>query len=146
MSNTITVIGNMTAPPELRFAASGSAWATFTVADNRKDRDGNESTTFIDCKAFGQIAENITAGLDKGTRVIVTGRMEQESWERDGQKRSKLVLMVDSIGPDLRFATAKVMRVDTVQTGSGRVVSTPVRSADPWAGAPEPVEPEVAPW
>lgn len=143
---TTTIIGNLTGPPELRFGkGSGASWCTFTVAENRKPKDGPETSTFIDCKAFGDLADNIAASLDKGMRVIVTGRLETETWERDGAKRSKLVLLVDGIGPDLRFATASVTRTSRVMSGSGRMQSvTP--TPDPW-GAPEPVEPpREEPW
>lgn len=134
MSNHQTVVGNATADPEVRFSQAGNAWVTFTVADNRKDRDGNETATFIDCKAFdtakSKLASNLAESIRKGTRVIVMGRVETETWEKDGQRRSRNVLIVDAIGPDLRFATASVQRAESQAT------TPPPTSNDPWASAP----------
>lgn len=148
MSTRKQIVGGMLADPELKFSQAGKAWATFRVgSDDGKGEDGHyKNKCFTACKAFGTIAENIVESLAKGTRVIVEGREVTEEWESNGEKRSMNVLIVDAIGPDLRFATAKVSRNERVMTGSGAVKSTPVRSGDPWAGAPEPVEPESAPW
>ncbi|MGW8702861.1 single-stranded DNA-binding protein [Streptomyces eurythermus] len=124
MSSTITLTGRLTAPPELRFSPSGTAVAAFTVVTSRRVKDqatgewSDADTTYWDCKAFKQIAENICESLDKGLEVIVVGRAVQESWEdrQTGQKRSKISVRVDSIGPSLRGATAKV----TKSSGGGR--------------------------
>ena len=123
MSSTMTLIGRLTGAPELRFSASGVAVAAFTVVTSRRVKDQNtgewsdSDTTYWDCKAFKQLAENICESLDKGMEVLVVGRAVQESWEdrQSGQKRSKIAVRVDSIGPSLRSATAKVTK-----TGSGQ--------------------------
>jgi len=89
--SSFAVTGNLTAAPELRFTASGKAVANFTVAENRK-RGEDDVTHFFDCTAWDSLAENVCESLDKGVRVVVTGRVEQQSWTTDdGSKRSKLV-------------------------------------------------------
>lgn len=109
---TAKAVGNVSRDPELKFSGSGNAWVNFSIAVNEQKKDGDrwvdDGVTFIDCKAFGQFAENIAESITKGTRVVVEGSIKQENWETDGQKRSKLVLLIDNIGPDLRFATAVV--------------------------------------
>jgi len=105
---TITIIGNLTRDPELKFLDGGSAAARFAVAVTKKwkDKGGNdkEQTSFFDCSALGQIAENIANALRKGDRVIVTGQLEQRSWDdKDGNKRSTCEVRVEGIGADLRF-------------------------------------------
>ena len=98
MSSDITLVGRLTAPPELRFAKTGTPWATFSIAVNR-GHDDKKETAFFDCKCFGALAENI-AELPKGTRVIADGYTVQENWEtKEGQKRSKHVVMVNEAGP-----------------------------------------------
>ena len=130
MTINLPVVGNITSAPELKFSQAGKAWATFTIADNRKDGE-TEKATFVRCKAFGELAEHITESIDKGCRVVALGRLTQEDWETNGEKRSAMVLIVDAIGPDLRFATAKVTR--TPKSGSG--FNAPPAD-DPWASAP----------
>jgi single-strand DNA-binding protein len=103
-----TIVGNLTRDPELRFTPSGLAVASLSVAVNRK-RGEEEVVSFFDVTAFGTLAENVCE-LGKGTRVIVVGRLEQRSWEQDGNKRSKVELVADSIGPDVRWATVTVTR------------------------------------
>src|SRR5690606_22805965 len=93
-------------------------------------------TLFMRCSAWRDFAENIASSLSKGTRVVVTGDLVQRSWEQDGQKRSVVELEVESVGPDLRFATAKVER--TQRTGGQ---SAPAASNDPWAAPPATDEP-----
>lgn len=112
MSARVCLVGNMTRDPELRFTGPGLAVCGFGVAVNRKKGE-EEVTSFFDVTAFGSLAENV-AGLVKGARVIVTGRLEQSSWEKDGEKRSKVGIVADEIGPSLRWATASVER-----TGNG---------------------------
>ncbi len=102
MSSNITMVGRLTAPPELRFAKTGTPWATFSIAVTR-GRDDDKETSFFDCKCFGALAENISE-IPKGTRVISDGYLVQEKWEtKDGQKRSKAVFMVNDAGPSIRF-------------------------------------------
>ena len=121
MSNTpITVIGNLTADPELRFTASGAAVANFTVASTPRkfNKQTNEfedgETLFMRCSAWREAAENVAESLARGVRVIVTGNLVSRSWEdKDtGQKRTVMEMQVDEVGPSLRYATAKVTKVD----------------------------------
>ena len=109
--------------PQLRYGASGGAVVTVRLAFNsrKKDQSGqwvDDATCFLDGKAFGASAENIVESVSRGMEVVVSGRLKTESWEKDGEKRSKTVLMVDSIGPSLRFATAKVSKAGG--SGQGR--------------------------
>ncbi len=114
---TITISGNLTSDPELRFLASQQAVANFTVASTPRtqDRQTNQwrdgETMFVRCSAWGRLAEHVTDTLTKGTRVIVTGRLSVRSYETNsGERRSDLVLNVDDIGPSLQFATAQVTK------------------------------------
>jgi len=114
--NTITITGNLTRDPELRFTPSGQATTSFGIAVNRRwlNRDDNtweESTSFFDVVAWRELAENATESLARGTRVTVTGRLEQRSWETpEGQKRSKVEINAEDIATSLRWATAKVTK------------------------------------
>ncbi len=113
----ITLIGNLTADPELRFTPSGAAVANFTVASTPRtfDRQSNEwrdgDAMFINCAVWRQAAENVAESLQKGMRVIVQGRLKSRSYEtREGERRTVFEIDVDEIGPALRYATAKVTR------------------------------------
>ena len=112
--NTVTLIGNITRDPELRFTPSGVANATFGIAvnrrwQNRQTNEWEEAVSFFNVVAWRDLADNVAESLSKGTRVIVTGRLEQRSWETDnGEKRSVVEIVADEIGPSLRWATAKV--------------------------------------
>ena len=114
--NNITLVGNVTRDPELRFTPSGQATASFGLAVNRiwNDRQTNErkeAVSFFNVVAWREMAENAGESLTKGSRVIVTGRLEQRSWETpDGEKRSVVEIVADEIGPSLRWATAQVVR------------------------------------
>ena len=115
--NSITIVGNITRDPELRFTPSGQANARLGVAVNRRWQDRssgewNEATSFFDVIAWRELAENVNESLKRGTRVIVTGRLEQRSWEQDGNKRSVVEINADEIAPSLRWATAKVEKTD----------------------------------
>lgn len=113
MSSSTTLIGNLTRDPELRFADKGTAICKFALAVNRRVKKGNDyedKTSYFDVTAFGSLAENVANSLTKGTRVIVSGRAEQETWEKDGQKRSAVVILADAVGADLRFANVSVSR------------------------------------
>jgi single-strand DNA-binding protein len=114
---TITVIGNLTNDPELRFTPSGSAVANFTIASTPRtfDRQSNEwkdgETLFLRAAVWREAAENVAESLTKGMRVIVTGRLKSRSYEtKEGEKRTVIELEVDEIGPSLRYANAKVNR------------------------------------
>ncbi|MEU5953530.1 single-stranded DNA-binding protein [Streptomyces sp. NPDC047525] len=113
----LTVIGNLTDDPEIRFTPSGAAMAKFTVASTPRtyDKTTNQwrdgTAMFLRCTAWRDLAEHVGDSLAKGTRVIVTGRLRQHNWQTpEGENRSMLGLEVDEIGPSLRFATAKVTR------------------------------------
>src|SRR3954471_7573666 len=114
---TITLVGNLTADPELRFTPSGAAVANFTVASTPRtfDRQTNEwrdgEAMFLNCAVWRQAAENVAESLQKGMRVIVQGRLRSRSYEtREGEKRTVFEVDVDEVGPALRYATAKVTR------------------------------------
>jgi single-strand DNA-binding protein len=114
--NTVTVIGNATREPELRFTNTGQAVATFGLAvnrrwQNRQTNEWEEATSFFDVTCWAQMAENVAESVAKGARVIVTGRLEQRSWEtQDGDKRSKVEIVADEVGPSLRWATAQITK------------------------------------
>jgi single-strand DNA-binding protein len=120
----ITVIGNLTDDPELRFTPSGAAVANFTVASTPRvfKRESNSwedgDTLFMRCSVWRQYAENVAESLNRGARVIVSGRLKQRSYEtREGEKRTVVELEVEEIGPALRYATAKVQRTQRSGTG-----------------------------
>jgi single-strand DNA-binding protein len=119
----ITVIGNITGDPELRFTPSGAAVANFTVASTPRafDRQSNEwkdgETLFMRCSVWRDAAENVAESLGRGTRVIVSGRLKSRSYEtKEGEKRTVIEMEVDEVGPSLRYASAKVTKT---QRGSG---------------------------
>ena len=121
---TLTIIGNLTNDPELRFTPSGQAVASFTVASSTRvcDPQTNEwkdgDTTFLRCSVWRQYAENVAESLTRGTRVIVNGRLKQRSYEtKEGEKRTVYEVEVDEVGPSLRNASAKVTK--TQRSGSG---------------------------
>jgi single-strand DNA-binding protein len=121
---TITVIGNLTDDPELRFTPSGAAVANFRVASTPRllDRQTNEwkdgEPLFLSCNVWRQAAENVAESLRRGARVIVSGRLRQRSYEtREGEKRTVMELEVDEIGPSLKYATAKVQKMQRSSGG-----------------------------
>ena len=122
--NTVTLVGNVTRDPELRYTPSGQAVATFGLAvnrrwQNRQTQDWEEQVSFFDIKCWAQMAENVGESVQKGTRVLVSGRLEQRAWETDnGDKRSKVEVVADEIAPSLRWATAEVTRNERSE-GSG---------------------------
>jgi single-strand DNA-binding protein len=140
----ITVIGNLTADPELRFTQSGAAVANFTVASTPRtfDRQSGEwkdgEALFLRCNIWRQSAENVAESLTRGARVIVSGRLKQRSFEtREGEKRTVVELEVDEVGPSLRYATAKVNKVSRGSGGGGFGGSGGGAPADdPWGSAP----------
>jgi single-strand DNA-binding protein len=142
----ITVVGNLTADPELRFTPSGAAVASFTVASTPRtfDRQTNEwkdgEALFLRCSIWRQAAENVAETLQRGMRVIVQGRLQQRSFEtREGEKRTVIEMQVDEVGPSLRYATAKVNRTQRGSSGGGSFGGdsggggAPVD--DPWSNA-----------
>ena len=147
----ITVIGNLTNDPELRFTPSGAAVASFTVASTPRtlDRNSNEwkdgEALFLRCSIWRQAAENVAESLQKGARVIVQGRLKQRSFEtREGEKRTVFEVEVDEIGPSLRYATAKVNKASRSGGGGGgfgggggsRPAASDQPKDDPWGSAP----------
>jgi single-strand DNA-binding protein len=116
--NTVTVVGNLTRDPELRYTPSGASNVRFGVAVNRRwmDRNTNEwqeATSFFDVVCWREMAENVSESLAKGARVVVTGRLEQRSYEdRDGNRRNVVEIIADEVGPSLRFATAEITKND----------------------------------
>ena len=141
----ITVVGNLTADPELRFTPSGAAVASFTIASTPRtyDRNTNEwkdgEALFLRCSIWRQAAENVAESLTRGMRVIASGRLKQRSYEtREGEKRTVIELDVDEIGPSLRYASAKVNRTQRGSSGGGFGASGSDAGApadDPWGSA-----------
>jgi single-strand DNA-binding protein len=124
----VTLVGNLTRDPELRFTQGGRAIATLGLAVSRRYQVNNEwqeQTSFFNVVAWGQLGENAASSLAKGTRVLVTGRLEQRSYEtQDGEKRSVVEVIADEIGPSLRWATASVDRNDR-RSGDAAVAVAP---------------------
>jgi single-strand DNA-binding protein len=123
---TITIIGNLTNDPELRFTPSGAAVANFTVASTPRtfDRQSNEwkdgETLFMRCSVWRDAAENVAESLQRGTRVLVSGRLRSRSYEtKEGEKRTVVEMEVDEVGPSLRYATAKVAKTSRGGGGGG---------------------------
>ncbi len=144
----ITVVGNITADPELRFTPSGAAVANFTVASTPRTLDKNTNewkdgeALFLRCSVWRQAAENVAESLQRGMRVMVQGRLKQRSYEtKEGEKRTVIELDVDEIGPSLKYATAKVNRTTRGGGGgggfgaSGSGGSPGGGADDPWASA-----------
>ncbi|HZN71836.1 MAG TPA: single-stranded DNA-binding protein [Micromonosporaceae bacterium] len=143
---TITVIGNLTDDPELRFTPSGAAVAKFRVASTPRflDKQSGEwkdgEPLFLSCTVWRQAAENVAESLQRGARVIVSGRLRQRSYEtKEGEKRTVIELEVDEIGPSLRYATAKVQKMSRSSGGGfgsgGGGGQGGGMSDDPWASA-----------
>ncbi|MFQ5966072.1 MAG: single-stranded DNA-binding protein [Acidimicrobiia bacterium] len=114
-TNSVTLVGNLVDDPELRFTPSGVALAKMRLAVNRRWRDQSdewqEETSFFSGTCWRDMAENVAESLQKGARIIVTGRLQQRSWEtQEGEKRSAVEITVDEIGPSLRWATASVAK------------------------------------
>lgn len=145
---TVTVVGNLTNDPELRFTPSGAAVANFTVASTPRilDKATNEwkdgDALFLRCSIWRQAAENVAESLQRGARVIVTGRLKQRSYEtKEGEKRTVVECEVDEVGPSLRYATAKVVKGQRSGQSSGGGSSYDGSAAssgapvgdDPWA-------------
>ena len=150
----ITVVGNLTADPELRFTPSGAAVANFTVASTPRtfDKNSNEwkdgEALFLRCSVWRQAAENVAESLQRGTAVIVQGRLKQRSYEtKEGEKRTVYELDVEEVGPSLKWATAKVTKASRGGGGGGYGSSNgggaggassggSAGGDDPWASAP----------
>lgn len=137
--NTVTLVGNITEDPELRFTPTGRQVANFTVAVNRRFRNDSgqwedKLDGFFRCNAWAGMAENVAESLVKGARVVVVGRLQQRSWEDpQGQRRSTVEVLVDEVGPSLRWASATVQKS---QRSGGR---------SDWSGPPDAGEQQGAP-
>lgn len=140
----ITVVGNLTNDPELRFTPSGSAVANMTIASTPKtfDRQSNEfkdgETLFLRASVWREMAENVAESLTKGMRVVAQGRLKSRSYDtKEGEKRTVIEFEIDEIGPSLRFANAKVNRTQRSGNGGGQANGgfggQPAAQADPWA-------------
>jgi single-strand DNA-binding protein len=139
--NSITLVGNVTRDPELRFTPTGQATATFGLAvnrrwQNRQTQEWEEQTSFFDIVCWREMAENVGESIVRGARVIVSGRLEQRSWEtQDGDKRSRIEVIADELGPSLRWATAQVVKNErrgpSAGGGNNQGGSRPERSATP---------------
>ena len=151
----ITVIGNLTADPELRFTPSGAAVATFTVASTPRKYNAQTSqwedgdALFMRCNIWRQAAENVAESLTRGARVVVSGRLRQRSFEtKEGEKRSVVELEVEEVGPSLKYATAKVNKASrgsgdggfaggNARSGDGASGGSYSGGDDPWGSAPQ---------
>jgi single-strand DNA-binding protein len=139
----ITVVGNLTADPELRYTQNGLAVANFTIASTPRtfDRASNEwkdgEALFLRASVWREFAEHVAGSLTKGSRVIATGRLKQRSYEtKEGEKRTSFEIEVDEIGPSLRYATAQVTRTSSSREGGGGAGGNRGAVADePWAAA-----------
>ncbi|MBV8949980.1 MAG: single-stranded DNA-binding protein [Actinobacteria bacterium] len=154
--NTITIVGNITRDPELRYTPNGQSNTRFGVAVNRRWQDRSsgewqEATSFFDVVCWRELAENVSESLGKGNRVVVTGRLEQRTWEtKEGDKRNVVEIIADDVAPSLRFATAKVERNERRgggdfapgsgggggAGGGGRPAPDPVQSYDEYGEEP----------
>lgn len=116
--NSVSLVGNVTRDPELRFTPTGQPNASFGLAvnrrwQNRQSGEWEEQVSFFDIVCWGDMAENVGESLAKGSRVLVSGRLQQRSWEtQGGEKRSKVEVVADEVGPSLRWATATITKVD----------------------------------
>ena len=145
---TVTITGNLTADPEIRFTPTGLPCASFTIAATSRYRDAasgewkDGETWFVRCTAWRDLAENIAECLARGAAVVATGRLRSRSWEADdGTKRSAVELAVDDLGPSLRRVTAKVVRTTRERPAQPGTAAP----ADPWANPPLAAEPGPAP-
>jgi single-strand DNA-binding protein len=131
--STVTIVGNITREPELRYTTGGRGVAAFGVAVNRRwqsNGEWQEQVSFFNVTAWGTLGENCAASLLKGTRVVVTGRLEQRSWEtNEGEKRSVVEIVADEIGPSLRWAQCTIEKIEREKTDVSR--SSPNRKDGP---------------
>lgn len=136
----VTLVGNLTRPPELRYTPNGSPVVTFGLAVNRRWKSKvtdqwEEQVSFFDVTCWRDLAENVASSVQKGSRVIVTGRLEQRSWEnQNGERRSKVEVVADDLGVSCRFATATVTRVERSDTSAGGG-----SLSDPWSSPRQPM-------
>ncbi len=145
--NSIVLVGNITRDPELRFTPSGQPTASFGLAvnrrwQNRQTQEWEEATSFFDIVCWRELAENASESLRRGARIIVTGRLEQRSWETsDGDKRSKVEVVADELGPSLRWASAEIKKNERKTPGDSaggrpQAAAAPAHASRPEAGTP----------
>jgi single-strand DNA-binding protein len=147
--NTVELVGNLTRDPELRFTPNGAAVASFGLAVNRRWRnqqsnEWEEQTSFFDVVCWRELAENVSESLTRGTRVMVSGRLEQRTWEtQEGDKRSKVEVIADEVGPSLRWATTEVTKNERRSGGGGGGggYEAPMPAEPPAAGYSDDEEP-----
>jgi single-strand DNA-binding protein len=139
----ITIIGNLVDDPQLRYTPSGQAVANFRIASTPRylDKQSNEwkdgDSLFLSCNVWRQAAENVCESLQRGMRVIVSGRLKQRSYEtKEGEKRTVYEVEVDEVGPSLRNASAKVIKSERSRPAEQRQQSKPAGSDDPWSSQP----------
>lgn len=119
--NTVTLTGNLTRDPEIRFTTGGRATCGFGLAVNRRyqqNGEWKEQVSFFNITAWGDLGENVAASIAKGDRVTVHGRLEQQTWEKDGEKKSAVEVVADEVGASLRFARCKIERVERETAGA----------------------------
>ncbi|MCY3560217.1 MAG: single-stranded DNA-binding protein [bacterium] len=148
LNNTVSIVGNVTRDPELRFTPSGAPVCTFGVAWNRRYERGGEQVeevSFFDVTCWSSLAENVAESITKGTRVIVSGRLDQRSWDTpEGERRSKVGIVADEVAPSLRWAAAQVTRNEfregngTAPRRTAATAPSPARAAAPSYGDEEP--------
>ena len=142
-NNTVTVVGNVTRDPELRFTPNGAAVTSFGLAWNRKGQNDEEIVSFFDITCWRNLAENVAESIHKGDRVVVYGRLDQRSWENpEGERRSKVEIVADDVSPSLRWATVEITRNEfrggdgggsaAPSGGGGRAASTPQTDEEPF--------------
>ena len=143
--NTITIVGNVTREPELRFTANGRSQLTLGLAVNRRYPDRNrpgewvEETSFFNVVCWADLAENVSSSIQKGSRIIVNGRLHQRSWETENnEKRSVVEVIAEEVGPSLRWATAQISRTERKGPGDfarpGAPAAVPAAAGAPAAG------------
>ena len=150
---TITVIGNLTGDPELRFTPSGSAVTNFTIAstpstfDKQTQAFKDGETLFLRCSIWREAAENVAESLTKGMRVIAQGRLKSRTYDtKEGEKRTVMELEIDEIGPSLRYANAKVNRTQRSGNAPGQQQSNQGQQQRPWGGQQQQSQPPANQW
>lgn len=142
-TNSVTLIGNLTRDPELRFTTGGRGIASFGLAVNRRwqqNGEWQEQVSFFNVVAWGDLGENVATSMSKGSRAIVTGRLEQRSWEtQEGEKRTVVEVVADEVGPSLRWATCQIEKVEREQGGSGGYAGSSNRGGGQANRQPDPV-------
>jgi single-strand DNA-binding protein len=123
IGNEVSIVGNLTRDPELRFTPSGQATVDIGIAVNRKWKNNRtdeweEQVSFFNVRVWQTLAENVAETFQKGDRVVVTGRLEQRMWEKDGEKKSATDIVADEVSPSLRFATAQIVRNERTDGGA----------------------------